>query len=171
MDLAVTNSGSDNIAVFLGYGNFSFENPTILATGSKPMSIASGDFNSDTRHDVVVANYASGSVSIFLGYGNDSFTNQTMYSTGSDTYPYFVAVGDFNNDISLDIIIVIQGTNNVGILLGYGNGTFSSITLIPMGYGSNPFSVLVGDFNNDIKLDLAVANAGTDSLSILLQTC
>ncbi|CAF1940404.1 unnamed protein product [Rotaria magnacalcarata] len=171
MDLAVVNSGSYNIAIFLGYDNYSFVNPTILATGSEPMPIASGDFNDDTRFDVVVANYASRSVNIFLGYDNDSFTNQTIYSTGSDSYPYFVAVGDFNNDISLDVIIVIQYTNNIGIFLGYGNGTFSSITLIPMGYGSNPFFVLVGDFNNDTKLDFAVANSGTDSLSILLQTC
>ena len=29
----------------------------------------------------------------------------------------------------------------------------------------------VGDFNNDRKLDIAVANNGTDSLNILLQTC
>ncbi|CAF4617841.1 unnamed protein product, partial [Rotaria magnacalcarata] len=124
MDLAVANSGFQNIAVFLGYDNYSFVNPTILATGSEPMSIASGDFNDDTRFDVVVANYASRSVSIFLGYGNDSFINQTIYSTGSDSYPYFVAVGDFNNDISLDIIIVIQYTNNVGILLGYPGESF-----------------------------------------------
>ncbi|CAF2071017.1 unnamed protein product, partial [Rotaria magnacalcarata] len=59
MDLAVANSGFQNIAVFLGYDNYSFVNPTILATGSEPMSIASGDFNDDTRFDVVVANYAS----------------------------------------------------------------------------------------------------------------
>jgi hypothetical protein len=34
--------------------------------------------------------------------------------------------------------------------------------------GSNPFSVAVGDFNGDGKLDLAVANEGSDTVSILL---
>ncbi len=42
---------------------------------------------------------------------------------------------------------------------------------IPLGYGSRPFSVLVGGFNGDQTLDFAVANDGTDSLYILLQTC
>jgi hypothetical protein len=31
--------------------------------------------------------------------------------------------------------------------------------------------VVVGDFNNDTKLDFAVVKEGTDSLTILLQTC
>ena len=135
------------------------------------MSIAAGDFNNDNRLDVVVANYASESVSILLGYGNGSFANQITFVTGPDSYPYFVAVGDFNDDTTLDIVVANQGANNLGILLGYGSGNFSKVTLQPLGYGARPFSVLIGDFNNDRKLDFAVANGGTDSLSILLQTC
>ncbi|CAF1690123.1 unnamed protein product, partial [Adineta ricciae] len=38
-------------------------------------------------------------------------------------------------------------------------------------YGSQPFSVIVGDFNDDHKLDFAVANTASDSSDILLQTC
>ena len=36
------------------------------------------------------------------------------------------------------------------------------------GVGNSPFSVAVGDFNNDTILDLAIANAGSNNVSILL---
>ncbi|CAF3431472.1 unnamed protein product, partial [Rotaria socialis] len=128
-------------------------------------------FNNDNRSDIVAANYDSQTISVFLGYDNGCCSNQSTYSTGPDSYPYFVAVGDFNNDTAIDIVVIIQGTNNLGIFLGYDNGTFSNVTLMPMGYSSNPFCVLIGDFNDDRKLDFAVVNQGTDSLSMFLQTC
>jgi hypothetical protein len=157
------------VSVFLRCSNGSFENKITFATGSDPLSVAVGDFNNDTRHDIVVANYGSDNVGLFLGYGNGSFANQTTYLT--DSGPQFVTVGDFNSDSFLDIIVALSDTNNIGILLGYGNGTFADLVTFSMGYGSLPFSVVVGDFNDDRKLDFAVLNEGTDSLKILLQTC
>ena len=38
------------------------------------------------------------------------------------------------------------------------------------GTGANPTSVAVGDFNGDGKLDLAVANSNSNTVSILLGT-
>jgi hypothetical protein len=80
-------------------------------------------------------------------------------------------VGDFNNDTFQDIIVVISGTSEIGILLGYGNGTFADPVMLSMDYGTLPFLVAIGDFNNDRKLDFAVANQGTDNLKIRLQIC
>jgi hypothetical protein len=173
MDIGVANSGTDSIGIFLGYGNISFTNQVTYSTSphSSPYSIAVADLNNDTRLDIVVANYDSDNVGIFLGRDNGTFTNQTTYPTGWYSFPYSVAVGDFNNDTVLDIVVANYGISNLGVLLGYGNGTFASIILFHLDYGSYPFSVVVGDFNSDRKLDLAVANNGTDSLYILLQTC
>jgi hypothetical protein len=36
--------------------------------------------------------------------------------------------------------------------------------------GANPFSVTVGDLNGDGKLDLAVANDGSNTVSVLLKS-
>jgi hypothetical protein len=105
-------------------------------------------------------------------YGNGCFANQTIYPTGDiRDKPQSVAVGDFNNDAILDIVVVNYRSNNLGGFLGHGNGTFAEMVLLSVEYGSHPFFVLVGDFNDDQKLDLALANNGTDSLHILLQTC
>jgi hypothetical protein len=173
MDISVANSDTDNIGIFLGYGNLSFANEIKYSTGfqSSPYAIAVGDFNNDTYLDIVVANYGSDNVGIFLGYGNGSFTNQTSYSTSSGFSPRSVAVTDFNNDTILDIVIAYQDSNNLGVFLGHGNGTFANAISFSLGYGSHPFSVVVGDFNDDKKVDIAIANDGTDSLNILLQTC
>ena len=58
--------------------------------------------------------------------------------------------------------------NTVSILLGNGDGTFTAATGSPVGVGRYPESVAVGDFNGDGKLDLAVANYGDNTVSILL---
>ena len=60
-------------------------------------------------------------------------------------------------------------SNNVSILLGDGAGNFSAPT--NFGAGSSPNSVAVGDFNGDGKQDLAVANGGSNNVSILLRDC
>jgi hypothetical protein len=171
MDIAVAKSGTDNIGIFLGYGNTTFASQLSFSTGpnSSPYSIAAGDFNNNTYLDIVVTNYKSNNMGVFLGYGNDSFANQTTYPT--DYEPQSVAVDDLNNDTIIDIVVANYGPNNLGIFLGHGDGTFSEMIPISLEYESRPFSVLIGDFNNDRKLDLAVANNGTDSLHILLQTC
>jgi hypothetical protein len=173
LDISVANSGANNIGIFLGYGNLSFANQTTYSTGShsSPYSLAIGDFNNDTHLDIVVANYNSDNVGVLLGYGNGSFKTQTSYSTSSGFSPCSVAVNDFNNDHLLDIVVAYQDSNNIGVLLGHGNGTFANVILFSLGYGTHPFSVVVGDFKNDKKLDIAVANGGTDSVNILLQTC
>ena len=50
---------------------------------------------------------------------------QIMFSTGALSLPTSVAVGDFNNDSELDITVGNSGTENIGILYGYGNDSFN----------------------------------------------
>ncbi|CAF5000460.1 unnamed protein product [Rotaria sp. Silwood1] len=173
MDIGVVNSLTHNIGIFLGYGNISFTNQVIYSTDPylSPCSLAVGDFNNDTRVDIAFGSCHSNNVGILLGCGNGSFGDLMAYSTGSNSSRYSLAVSDINNDTIQDIIVANHDANYLGVLLGHGNGTFASIILFPLDYGSNPFSIVVGDFNNDRKLDIAVANSGTDSLNILLQTC
>ena len=44
----------------------------------------------------------------------------------------------------------------LSVLLGNGDGTFQTAKTYPT--GSNPQSLVTGDFNRDTKLDVAVTN-------------
>lgn len=70
-----------------------------------------------------------------------------------------------------DIIVANYGTNTLLLLLGYHSQVFANRVLVQLEYGSQPFFILVGDLNNDRKLDFTVTCNGTDSLRIYLQTC
>jgi hypothetical protein len=169
-DIVVANPSGYNIGIFLGYGNGTFSSQITYPTGnnSYPQSVAIGDFNNDRQSDIVVANYRTQNVGVFLSYKNGTFSNQLNYSTGSQSSPLSVAVGDFNNDSRLDIVVASYITNTIIILFGYGDGTFSSETTYSTGSDSGPSSVTTGDFNNDNQLDIAVVNTGNNNIGIFL---
>jgi hypothetical protein len=106
-------------------------------------------------------------VSILLGDGAGNFSPPTNLAAG--TFPYSIAVGDFNADGKQDLAVANNASNNVSIFLGNGMGNFSVATNFLADCG--PYSVAVGDFNGDGKQDLSVASNGcngTGSTSILL---
>ncbi|HSS44213.1 MAG TPA: VCBS repeat-containing protein, partial [Thermoanaerobaculia bacterium] len=57
-------------------------------------------------------------------------------------------------------------SSDVSLLFGNGNGTFQPAMSI--GVGSGPRFLAAGDFNGDGASDLAVANQGSNDLSVLL---
>ncbi|CAF4057546.1 unnamed protein product, partial [Rotaria sordida] len=169
LDIVVANSGTNNIGIFLNYGNKTFASQMTLSTEdhSRPIAVATGDFNNDTHLDIAVANYDSHNISIFLGYGNGTFANQTTFSIGA-SHPVSIAVGDLNNDHWLDIVVANNGTNNIGILFGYENGSFGDPITYFTGYDSFPHFIVIDDFNNDHNLDIVVANYGTNNVGVFL---
>ncbi|CAF1601455.1 unnamed protein product [Adineta ricciae] len=168
-DIAVANYGTSSAGLFFGYGNGSFSSQITYSTrgSSNPNCVAVGDFNNDTHSDIVVVNYWAGCLDIFLGNGNGTFYHYMTYSTDSGSYPYAVVIGDFNGDLTLDLAIANSGTNVIGIFLGYGDGTFSSQTTYSTGADSEPYSVAIGDLDNDNRLDIAIANYYSNTIGIL----
>jgi len=79
----------------------------------------------------------------------------SYYSGGGMTMA--VAITDFNGDGKLDIVTANQTGNNVGVLLGNGDGTFRPTVTYSSG-GSGPTSVAVADLNGDSYPDLVVTN-------------
>jgi hypothetical protein len=79
--------------------------------------------------------------------------------------PSAVAVGDFDGDGKLDVVVANLKSNGVTVLFGRGDGTFGHGKDYRV--GTAPQAVAVGDFNGDGKPDLAVANSGDNSVSLL----
>ena len=169
LDIIVANYLPSNIGVFLGYGNGHFATMMTYSTGKNSLSsdVTVADFNNDGRLDIAVVNYVTSNVGILCGYGNGTFANQVIFSSGYASGPRCIAVGDFNRDNQLDIATGNFDANNVGILFGYGNGSFASVITYPVGNGSAPFDISVDDFNNDNISDIAVASIGTNGIVVL----
>ena len=91
-------------------------------------------------------------------------------SLGVGATPYAVAVGDFNGDGKRDLATANNGSANVSVLLGDGNGTFGAASNFPLAPGSHPDALAVGDFNGDGKPDLVTANAVSHDVSVLSAT-
>jgi hypothetical protein len=169
-DLAVANSNSGNVTILLGNGNGGFTQPASspVGVGTNPQSVVAGDFNRDGKADLAVANGNSDNVTILLGIGGGGFTQPASSPLGVGDSPRSIAVGDFNQDGKADLATANFSSSNVTILLGNGNGGFTQPANSPLGAGDAPLSVVVGDFNQDGKADLATANSTFDNVTILL---
>ena len=162
-DLAVANSGNDNVSVLLGNGDGTFNTAVNYDVEDLPYSVAVGDFNGDNKQDLAVANCGSDSVSILLGNGGGTFTIKGSYDA---TNPAFVAIGDFNGDNKQDLATSNNDKNYISILLGNGDGSFN--TAVQYIVGDEPISIAVDDFNGDNKQDLAVVMTDEPYVAVLL---
>lgn len=164
-DLAVIDSGNNNVSILLANNANGFSSPQNINAGSGPRGIAVGDVNADGKLDIVTSDFSGGAV-VVLGNGTGGFGAANTFPAG--TNPAHVAIGDFNNDGKLDLAVANSSGGNVSILLGNGQGSFGAPANFPV--GANPRHVIVADFNNDSKADLAVVNTNTMNVSVLLGT-
>lgn len=127
----------------------------IPSRGLQPNSIALGDFNADGNLDIVVANSSSDTIAVFPNRGDGTFGAPvvTPIQIAAETLGP-LAVGDFNEDGKLDVVVAAVGGLHAGdvVLLGNGDGTFNELPPIPGSMGF--FQAKVADINRDGHLDL-----------------
>ncbi len=130
------------------------------------IEVVTADFDGDGRLDLAAADF-SGTVRIFLGNGDGTFRVGQTYAACN---AHGLAVGDFNGDGVPDIVVADAGCGEVTILLGNGDGTFTEGGTFSTGGISpfSPYSVAVGDFNSDGKIDLVTADEMLNKASVLI---
>ena len=136
-------------------------------TGSAPRAVAVADFNGDSLPDIAVA--GSGSVQIFPGLGNGTFGAAAAALTTSGV-PSAIVAGDLTNDDRPDLVVAnaTAGTLSVFVSTGSGFGFQPAITVTLSGSAPAPSGLVLGRFDADDLLDLAVANAGANRADVLL---
>ena len=166
LDLAVSTDAG--ISILLGKGDGTFMPYSAILAGESLLAI--GDFNGDGNPDLAVA---SGSmlVSVALGNGMGSFQQASGFQLPSILNAESTVAGDFNGDGKTDLAFANQSTNVVTILLGNGDGTFSSHIEYESGNVSNDVGFVVpNDFNGDGVLDLALADFNDNTVSVFLNS-
>jgi len=166
LDLAVVNSGSGSVSILLGNGDGTFTAGATVNGLRIPSTIVAADFNNDGFMDLVVTNQGTNSASILTGNGTGGFAVSGSFAVG--TRPVAAVVGDFNNDGLPDVAVVNSGSNYVSVLTNVSVGGVASFLTTDFGIGSGPVFDAPGDFNQDGKVDLAIAQSNPVSNNVLV---
>jgi hypothetical protein len=147
-----------------------------FATGTGPHGIAVADLNADGKLDVVVTNQQNGTISVLFnnaaaGATAASFAAQQTVTVASN--PVAVAIADLDGDGKPDVIVANAASGTLSLLrnttvAGSATATFAAAQSLDVDV--YPFSVAVADFDGDGKPDLAVANLGSATVSLLRNT-
>ena len=169
-DLATANATANNLTVLLGNGagGFSAASASPIAVGSHPSSIVSGDFNGDGIPDLAAANKNDNTVSVFLGNGSGGFTAAPNNPYITDVGPASIVAGDFDGDGIVDLATANTTVGNISMLLGLGSGGFVTANSTSFPADIQAYSLVAADLNGDGRLDLAVANAGGNDVTVRL---
>ncbi len=180
-DLVAGSNGLAKISVFLntttpgGYPP-SFSAKVDLATnGLISFVVSIADLNGDGKPDLAVATSGS-AISVFIntttpGSSTPSFTSKTDFTVGNTTRT--VGLCDLNGDGKPDLVSGSSITSTASVLFntttpGALTPTFTART--DFAIGTTPRSISFSDVNGDGKPDILAGNAGSNSVSILLNT-
>ncbi|MEO5560415.1 MAG: VCBS repeat-containing protein [Dokdonella sp.] len=170
-DLVFASSGSNEYSVYLGDGGGGFAVHGPFATASAD-AIVIADFNKDGKNDLAVSRVDDGDVSLQYGNGDGTFQVAAIYSEGAaGAYPDSAVVADLDGDSFPDLALANYNDNSVAVLRARTVGNLGFDTALTVTGGlDHPSSIAQGDFNGDGRPDLVVTNAGSDTLSVLLNT-
>lgn len=169
IDFATGNSAGDEVSVFRGVGDGTFNFTGGFQADTQVRGLCLLDFDGDGDQDIVTANrmgVGSGSVTLLRNLGGTFVPAGTLDAGGSGETS--CASADVNGDGVIDLVVGNISSLTVSVLLGDGAGGFSVDGVFLAGGG--PWMLVAGDLNGDGHVDVVSANASADNVGILLGT-
>jgi hypothetical protein len=174
LDIITANSAGYSLSVLLNNGDGSFGPATSYNVAGNAAGVAVGDFHGDGKLDLATVdsgvngvNNLSG-VSLLTGNGDGTFQDSYQTPVGANGPPDRIAQGDLNGDGLADIVTTDPKDNGVTVVLNNGHGGFGAPTFYSTGPGSDPQGLALADLSGNGKLDLVVADTGTNSVSVFM---
>jgi hypothetical protein len=135
--------------------------------------IDAADLDNDGDMDVIITEWlgcinipeSSRRIFISLNNGNAVFSNPIIKLVGSNPGP--IGTGDFNLDGKMDVVTGVSGAK-IELNPGTGNGDLMPPTSFSIGSQGGATDIVVQDFNNNGKLDIASCNFWETSTMSLL---
>jgi hypothetical protein len=168
LDLIVSYDSSNILSTLLGNGDGTFRPGADLVATYTVRDFDLGDFNHNGTVDAALIECSTGSASCDMqaemNNGSGSFTpGWKIQMTSMDAHS--ISARDMDGDGNLDLILIrttdvlIFGSNSIGEFRTFTKFTPPAHCTDPNVCTDGLSSVVVGDFNNDAKLDFAVEQA------------
>jgi hypothetical protein len=165
-------SSTGGLCVLVGNGDGTFSTGamvTVTGFATPFFSTTISDFNGDANLDLAISYPTSGGASIVSALGNGDGTFQTLQTVDTISLPGVnsssLVTADFDGNGLSDLAIYFQSCSppnpcvgNLSTYSGNGDGTFQT-ALPSSGAPAGNGGLVVGDFNADGILDVAVINA------------
>ena len=164
----ITGSNADTRLSILG-GDGALVVEGGLDVGVEVYQLKAGDIDLDGRPDLVVG--IAGGIKVLRNTstpGNYSFEVLPIApaTIGSASYPFGIAIGDFDRDADIDIAVCDFVGGGVHLVPGTSVPfTFDPEVIINVGGG--PIDIVAADFTGDGRLDFAVSRTNQSDIAIL----
>jgi hypothetical protein len=144
-----------------------FSPATLYTVNGDTRAIDAGDLNGDSRPDLVTGSAFSSQISVLINAGDGTFLPRVTYPFGGDGRG--IVVADFDNDGIRDVVVANGGNagpSGVSFFHGNGDGTLAA-ALFSAG-GNGPRSLVAGHFDSDGRLDIAMGNLSSSTITRML---
>ena len=156
MDLVVSRSTDNAVAVMHGNGDGTFQAAVPYAVGNNPGSLVVADLNGDGKADVAVANVNDSTVSVLSGRGDGTLLPATAVSVGTGPEALTAVAGTDGGHASLASANGNSGSSTLGTEVTvlsnfqpFAGGTASTTTLSP--------TPVTSSVNESVTLSVTVA--------------
>ncbi|MBI1746547.1 MAG: VCBS repeat-containing protein [Acidobacteria bacterium] len=169
MDIVTANKGTNSVSVLLQAVDGTFSS-TSFPVGISPNAVVMADFDGDGKTDIATANFGSNNITVLLGDGRGGVRLTRTFALPPGAQPWHLAAADLNGDGRMDIITANSGLGSISLLLGNGRWAQGGGFETPRNFAvqRSPRAVAIADLNGDAKLDVVVANADSNSVTVLL---